>query len=775
MAASFISSALLKTAKRLRCNTHPSLQRVTAAMSAPYRHPHYGASSSRNRPWARNGEQGAAYSHAYDTYYHHQPQQYARTAEYRDPYAYESDHYAAYPPSLCDAPAAYAHARYDDAQANSWARHDDYAYGHQAQAFEGPWRQGGYDAQGYLRQPYEAASAPRYNYAAHARLQPHSAVQSSQLGSDNAVAAGTKSVQGAPAAPKKMREAAVASTVAPAQSWSGARAYQQPPAHVYNYNAFPQQQQQQQRDYHSYSESGAFSSRYQPYSRNSPSSSVPGTPSQMYRPPPPTQMPQRRPAAIRAAPRPKYLEQAKQASRELSEDEVLERKLLVVLDLNGTLVFRAKSGNGRAIDSARAVPRPFLSCFLQYCLGISTGDAAVEEGKQVDVATKPHGSHFWKTDTHAETPHAYEPRSAGKAEVIVWSSAQPSNVDSMVRASFDQSVRSLILRVWARDTLVPQRFFQHKAESIKDLEIVWAELNAFAHDRSSSGRLLAQARDEADQARPDDVAPASAPTAPAADKRYNGKKHKHNMKLHKQRQKAKEQPMSAALEAALRAEELGPWGAHNTVLVDDSVAKARLQPYNHLLIPEFGKEDAARMRKFIRQELASSSSDGDASGEEKELEYDSDLSIRDEPTVTTTAAASTTAHDADTAMVTDEPQPDRVETTRTTEAVADESAKEHKKKPIPDTRLDDVLLQTIGVLETLRHQSNVSAYIYHGGIKGYGQPKTSLNQSQRTDQVAAGLTPEFWAEEGRKVCAKLGIKVKAWVPGGAASATAALL
>ncbi|CBQ69353.1 conserved hypothetical protein [Sporisorium reilianum SRZ2] len=757
-------------------------------MSAPYRHLHYGASSSRNHQWVRN-DHDAAYDRTYDAYYNHQ-QQYAHPADYRDAYAYQPDHYAAYP-SAYDAPAAYA-----DAQRYKWR--DVYGYG-------AAWRQDGYDAQSYHQHAAYDAPAARYDYeAAHARQHPMQ--PANQVA--NGVAAELKSVVGAPAAPKKMREAAAAAAAsAEPQPWTPAAAYQ--PPHAYNYNSFHQQQQQQQRDYHSYaSAGGAPSARYQPYARSAAASgSAPATPTQMNRPPPQQRA---QPAAIRAAPRPNYLEQAKQTSRELTEDETRERKLLVVLDLNGTLVFRAKSGNGRAVDSVRAVPRPFLFSFLQYCLGLST-DAAAARGKAVDAAQRPHGSHFWHTDAD----HVYEPRSAGHVEVVVWSSAQPFNVDAMVRASFDGAVRAHILRVWARDTLVPLRFFQSKAESIKDLEIVWAELNAFAHGQPSPGRLMAQARDVADQARPDDVPPASAPTAPAADKKYRGKKHKDKMKQLKLNAKEAEERVSAALEAARMAEELGPWGAENTVLVDDSVAKARLQPYNHLLIPEFGKEDAGRMRNFIRQQL-----EGAEGGEgEAALEYDSDLSVADEAKVAKTVpamkdgdatatsaitndggaasasaatndvdtaatsiattdadtvAASSTTTDVDAAMPADEPHPKLEQAAPTTELTAD-SATERKKKPIPESRLDDVLLQTIGVLETLRHQSNVSAFIYHGGIKGYGQPKTSLNEAQRAEHVAAGLTPEFWAEEGRKVCAKLGIEVKAWVPGAAASATAARL
>ncbi len=223
-----------------------------------------------------------------------------------------------------------------------------------------------------------------------------------------------------------------------------------------------------------------------------------------------------------------------------------------------------------------------------------------------------------------------------------------------------------------------------------------------------------------------------------------------------------EGPISAALEAARIAEELGPWGQENTVLVDDSVAKARLQPYNHLLIPEFGKRDAAMMTKFIQQQLAGLASEGQEGEKEGELEYDSDLSLP--PTNTNTAPA---LADTDGGIEAVEDANDAVDE-------AHEDQKQHKK-PIPESRLDDVLLQTIGVLETLRYQANVSAFIRAGGIKGYGEPKTALNEHQEKEKEMQGNTPEYWSAKGRQTCEQLGIEVKAWVEGEAANATAALL
>lgn len=395
--------------------------------------------------------------------------------------------------------------------------------------------------------------------------------------------------------------------------------------------------------------------------------------------------------AIRAAPRDSYLRQAASRPATLSREEAVGRKLLVVLDLNGTLVYRTKGESGRAVASKKACPRPYLSCFLQYCLGT---DTTVASRRSVPEAQRPHGTHFWDKD---DTGAFQEPETQGQAEVVVWSSAQPVNVNSMVVASFDAPLRARISRVWARDTLVAPRFYRSKADSVKDLEIIWAELNLWHNGMRSSTRLLADARDCQDRERPDD-GPQS-------------------------------EPISAALESALQAAELGPWGAHNTVLVDDSPLKARLQPYNQLTVPEFGGKAAQIMKRYIQQQSAVAS---DANNSESE----------DQARITASPELLTKASTIDGSVSTDI----------------------RGKKPVAESKLDDVLLQTIGVLETLRYQRDVSSFIHLGGIKGYGGDKTHVEERATQQGSNEGNTPEYWANLGRRACQQLGIDVRPWTP-----------
>ncbi|PWN19790.1 hypothetical protein BCV69DRAFT_234464, partial [Microstroma glucosiphilum] len=176
---------------------------------------------------------------------------------------------------------------------------------------------------------------------------------------------------------------------------------------------------------------------------------------------------------------------------------------------------------------------------------------------------------------------------------LVWSSAQPQNVDSMVQAILHPAQAAQLVRVWARDTLVPQRLYKHKSPSIKDLEVIWNALNhAAAFDvkaeqsstepaevHEGERRVNAEYRDRTDHKYPDG-------SESESDSDSSGKKgHAHLASLQYVKQ--------PKLSAARQWQESRGFGFHNTLLLDDSTDKARMQPYNHLLIPEFDHERAA--------------------------------------------------------------------------------------------------------------------------------------------------------------------------------------
>ena len=149
---------------------------------------------------------------------------------------------------------------------------------------------------------------------------------------------------------------------------------------------------------------------------------------------------------------------------------LIPQRLLIVLDLNGTLLFRE-------VGSTAYKQRPFLKNFLDYCI-----------------------------QNHV---------------ILIWSSAKPHNVDAICKQLFTPEQHQKLLGVWARDTLgLTPAQYNSKTQVYKNLDYIWANPSyAFRHPWFHAQGLI--------------------------------------------------------------------WSQKNTLLVDDSILKARAQPYNHIEIPEF--------------------------------------------------------------------------------------------------------------------------------------------------------------------------------------------
>lgn len=100
-------------------------------------------------------------------------------------------------------------------------------------------------------------------------------------------------------------------------------------------------------------------------------------------------------------------------------------QILVVLDLNGTVLYRPNR------NAKTMIPRPHLKPFLRYLF------------------------HNFK--------------------VMVWSSAQPTNVKSLVEQAVDKDLRSMLVDIWARDTfgLSPKNYSQN-VQVYKNLKLIWS-------------------------------------------------------------------------------------------------------------------------------------------------------------------------------------------------------------------------------------------------------------------------------------------------------------
>ncbi|KAH9931743.1 hypothetical protein B0H21DRAFT_878914 [Amylocystis lapponica] len=147
------------------------------------------------------------------------------------------------------------------------------------------------------------------------------------------------------------------------------------------------------------------------------------------------------------SPSPTYLALTEGSSSHLP-DPTKSRKLLI-LDLNGTLVFRSNvrskvkpekipGENWHFLPRLRPVhPRPYMPAFRSYLFASET--------------------RAW-------------------LDVMVWSSAQPHSVNDMVERCFHEQKEHLVA-VWARDTLgLSEDHYRRKVQTVKDLAKPWAQL-----------------------------------------------------------------------------------------------------------------------------------------------------------------------------------------------------------------------------------------------------------------------------------------------------------
>lgn len=148
----------------------------------------------------------------------------------------------------------------------------------------------------------------------------------------------------------------------------------------------------------------------------------------------------RDPKIMLPAPAPTHAYMA-QAAEEPSTVE-LSGRILVILDLNGTLLYRPNR------NKKTMIARPFLIPFLRYLF-----------------------SNF---------------------AVMVWSSARPENVASLVEQSLEENLRKTLVAQWARDKfkLKPEHYNQN-VQVYKNLDFVWSkdEIQEQHPDYESGGRF----------------------------------------------------------------------------------------------------------------------------------------------------------------------------------------------------------------------------------------------------------------------------------------------
>ncbi|KAK1912212.1 hypothetical protein P3342_009812 [Pyrenophora teres f. teres] len=130
-----------------------------------------------------------------------------------------------------------------------------------------------------------------------------------------------------------------------------------------------------------------------------------------------------------------------QAAEEPSASET-PGQMLVILDLNGTVLFRPNR------NAQTMIARPFLRPFLRYLFD--------------------------------------------NFKVMVWSSAKPENVKSLVSQALDNDLRSKLVEVWGRDSfgLSPSHYAKN-VQVYKNLKLVWSrsQIQSFHSDYETGGRF----------------------------------------------------------------------------------------------------------------------------------------------------------------------------------------------------------------------------------------------------------------------------------------------
>ena len=278
---------------------------------------------------------------------------------------------------------------------------------------------------------------------------------------------------------------------------------------------------------------------------------------------------------------------------------------LVVLDLNGTLLYRKKNNQGRTIPNGKITTRPYLQCFLEYCLGPYYQEKhkklskiwPVKNRTSVDKNAAPHGSQFW-LDAPGDAVWC-PPRT--RVCLMIWSSASEENVNKMTGlvAPF-QIGRALFQRVWARPTLVTSSQLATKVSTVKDLSIVWDELN-----RWDSYMQDSEARSRRPRFRSRALAGTRLFYYEKKQEKSKAWKHvhtnHHDMPHNMLYKEAMQRNLSGMLDSYYGPLLHEPFGPKNTILLDDSVGKARCQPNNHICIPEFDAQSASTYTSYLER------------------------------------------------------------------------------------------------------------------------------------------------------------------------------
>ncbi|KAF8635333.1 hypothetical protein AX15_000452 [Amanita polypyramis BW_CC] len=389
-----------------------------------------------------------------------------------------------------------------------------------------------------------------------------------------------------------------------------------------------------------------------------------------------------------SSPSPEYVNATLEPSTQL-EDPASKRKLLI-LDLNGTLVFRSPHRR-----------RDFRSRTYQYRHQQWGDDSrSGQKGLSYEEPFNPYADPYVQRSLRSVHPrpfmpslreYIFHPKTRTWLDVMVWSSAQPHSVADMVEQCFGDEKHEL-LAVWARDTLgLSQEEYNRKTQTTKDLTKPWTLL---------SPKILAL----------DDQSSLSLPTSTVESRTVHS--------------------------------------PHTTLLLDDSHLKAHLQPWNHICIREYVAETRAADLQAA-QDLKLQSKNHI----EKTIETSIDVKLGAEDRETDTVVDKNIKGDMETGEIgeedagkLDEDQPEEINQRKrkrqpkkklkalrqrmTSTMVNDEGDTEERDTHQLWRRFDCTLLAVIGILSAVKRESNVAAWVRQGGLwKGESGAEESATAS----------------------------------------------
>jgi hypothetical protein len=190
----------------------------------------------------------------------------------------------------------------------------------------------------------------------------------------------------------------------------------------------------------------------------------------------------------------------------------------------------------------------------------------------------------------------------------------------------------------------------------------------------------------------------------------------------------------------------GAWSGHSaatTILLDDSHAKAALQPYNHICVPEYTRAqrnaDLATLQQQARiaarqaqQQHAKNARDTNGDDRDRDRDQDQDHLPRKRRRI-------------------EEPQ----QQPRMSSADVEKKEKE-KEKEKEEMSLDETLLAVIGILHAARLQSSIAGWLHDGALlsESRGGDGDGVVWFENTDLVRE------WARSGREAMRELGLEVQ---------------